>query len=232
MPTRVHVIIPALNEAEAIASVLHDIPTSLVQEIIVVDNGSTDNTAAIAQQAGATVLSQPNRGYGNACLKGMAYIQQKPLHEQPEIVVFLDADYSDDPTEMPQILAPIVQDNYDMVIGSRAIGERQRGAMTIPQLFGNWLATRLLKGLYNISFTDLGPFRAIKWQKLLALNMVDKNFGWTVEMQAKAAKAQLRCTEIPVKYRRRGGGKSKVSGTIKGTFLAGYKILYTIWKCY
>jgi len=224
------VLIPALNEEKSVAKVINDLPQHLLQKVVVVDNNSTDQTAAVAKIAGATVVSQPQRGYGAACLAGMRYIESLPTVEQPDILVFIDADYSDDPTELPLLIAPITAQNYDMVIGSRAIGERENGAMTIPQLFGNWLATRLLRWIYKVQFTDLGPFRAIKWQKLLALQMQDEDFGWTVEMQVKAAKYNFLSTEIPVSYRRRRDGQSKVSGTIKGTILAGHKILYTIFK--
>lgn len=226
----IDVIIPALNEETGIVKVINDLPKHYVRYIVVVDNGSTDNTAARASEVGAILTTQTVRGYGSACLQGITYLKEQAKEAPPHIVVFLDADYSDDPTELPKLVAPIVNQQMDMVIGSRAIGNRQQGAMTIPQLFGNWLATRLLRWLYGVHFTDLGPFRAIKWGKLLELNMQDRDFGWTVEMQAKAAKYQLKCTEIPVSYRRRSAGKSKVSGTIKGTILAGYKILYTIFK--
>ncbi len=221
------VIIPALNEEESIAKVIADIPAGIVREIIVVDNGSTDNTKEVAKQAGATVLIEPLRGYGAACLKGIGYA--KDTAPDTEIIVFLDADYSDHPEEMPAVMAPIIEDDMDMVIGSRALGEREKGSLTIVQAFGNWLSGKLLGLLYNARFTDLGPFRAIKFSKLLALDMQDKNYGWTVEMQVKAAKQNFKFTEVPVKYRHRIG-KSKVSGTVKGSILAGYKILYTIFK--
>ncbi len=227
---RIAVIIPALNEEIAIGKVIKDIPENLVREIIVVDNGSTDQTGENAKKAGATVLSQPERGYGNACLKGIEYIAQKSKEAQPDIVVFLDGDYSDYPEEMIYVVEPIITKDCDLVIGSRATGERQKGAMTVPQIFGNWLSTRLIRLIYGVQYTDLGPFRAIRWEALQALQMEDKNFGWTVEMQAKAAKKKMLSMEIPVRYRRRVAGKSKVSGTIKGTFLAGYKILWTIFK--
>ncbi len=228
--TIINIIIPALNEEAAIGKVIADIPPKWVQEIIVIDNNSTDNTAAVAKTAGATVLLEKQQGYGKACLKGIAHIKQKPPSEQPTIIVFLDGDYSDYPDELPLLIDPIVNQNCDLVIGSRATGERQGGAMTIPQLFGNWLAANLIKWRYGVHFTDLGPFRAIKWKSLVALDMKDEDFGWTVEMQVKAARYQMRCTEIPVKYRQRVAGQSKVSGTVRGTFLAGHKILYTIFK--
>lgn len=208
---------------------LADIPRDWVRDVIVCNNNSTDNTAAVAQAAGAVVVHQPTPGYGSACLAGMAYIRAKSPAEQPDIVVFLDGDYSDHPEELPTLLAPIMNDNMDLVIGSRATGTRENGAMQPQQIFGNWLATHLIRLLYNYDFTDLGPFRAIRWDKLLAINMSDPNFGWTVEMQVKAAKLRLRCTEVSVTYRRRVG-VSKVSGTIKGSIKAGYKILWTIFK--
>ncbi len=206
-----------------------DIPKEWVREIIVCDNASTDTTALRARQAGAIVVHQARKGYGSACLAGMAYITQKPAEEQPDVVVFIDGDYSDYPGELPALIQPIIEDDQEMVIGSRALGERQQGAMQPQQIFGNWLATNLIRLLYRYEFTDLGPFRAIRWPALQALQMSDPDFGWTVEMQVKAAKSGLRCTEVPVRYKRRVG-VSKVSGTIRGTFLAGYKILWTIFK--
>jgi len=229
---KIDVIIPAYNEEAAIGKVLRAIPKSLVREVIVCNNNSTDNTAKIAAANGAIVVLQPEMGYGNACLKGIDYLMQKPISEQPDIVVFIDADYSDVPEEMPDVVAPIINNNMDMVIGSRALGNLEQGSMTFPQRFGNWLATSLIRWIYNYHFTDLGPFRAIRYPSLVAMNMEDKTFGWTVEMQVKAAKMKMNTTEVAVNYRRRAGGKSKVSGTIKGTFLAGYKILWTIFKLY
>ena len=216
------------NEEAPIAKVLADIPKDLVREVIVCNNASTDSTAEVAQANGATVLYQPEKGYGNACLKGIEYLDNKPTAEQPDIVIFIDADYSDHPEEMPDLVAPLL-DGFDLVIGSRATGELEKGAMTPQQIFGNWLATNLIRIFYNYEFTDLGPFRAIKYDKLVQLDMQDRDFGWTVEMQVKAAKLKFKCIEIPVKYRVRIG-KSKISGTIKGTFLAGHKILWTIFK--
>ncbi|HMQ46742.1 MAG TPA: glycosyltransferase family 2 protein [Saprospiraceae bacterium] len=223
----VDVIIPAFNEEKSIHLVLAALPKQWIREAIVCNNGSTDQTANVARQAGATVVDQPLKGYGNACLAGIDYLQRK--HQKPDIVVFLDGDYSDYPEETPDLLRPIWEGGCDMVIGSRALGVRQRGAMTPQQVFGNWLATTLMRWLYQYHFTDLGPFRAIKYDKLLELQMDDKNYGWTVEMQVKAAMLGLKCQEIPVKYRRRVG-VSKVSGTVKGTIMAGYKILWTIFK--
>lgn len=226
---RIYVIIPAFNEEQSIGKVLGDIPAGLVEEVIVCDNNSSDGTAEEAHRAGATVVFQPQPGYGNACLKGMEYLAKKTAERQPDIVVFLDGDYSDHPEQMPSILRPIIEDDCDLVIGSRALGELERGAMQPQQIFGNWLATALIRFFFGYQFTDLGPFRAIKWDKLLELNMQDRNYGWTVEMQVKAAKKGLRCTEIPIDYRCRIG-VSKVSGTIKGSLLAGHKILWTIFR--
>lgn len=223
-------LIPARNEEKSLPLVLADIPKAWVRQVIVCDNGSTDDTANVAKAAGAMVVSQPERGYGNACLAGMRYLQGLPPSEQPEIVVFLDGDYSDYPDELPKVAAPILNDGKDLVIGSRRLGNMEPGAMTIPQQFGNWLAPLLIRWLYGYRFSDLGPFRAIRWDKLLALDMRDRNFGWTVEMQVKAAKHKLRCAEVPVRYRKRAAGKSKVSGTVKGTILAGWKIIATIFR--
>ena len=224
--TKIKVIIPAYNEEDSIGLVIKDIP-DIVDEVIVVSNNSTDNTELNARNAGATVLIENNRGYGYACLKGMAYISEQT--ELPDILVFLDGDYSDYPEELSKIVAPIINDNIDFVIGARVKRLRETGSMTIPQIFGNWLATSLMTLFFGARFTDLGPFRAIKYEKLLALNMEDKTYGWTVEMQLKALKQNLTYTEIPVNYRNRIG-VSKVSGTIKGAIFAGVKILGWIFK--
>lgn len=223
----VDVVIPALNEEGAIAKVIAEIPEHLVREVVVVDNGSTDNTVAVATDAGATVLHQPNKGYGNACLLGLAHIHDKT--PQPDVVVFLDGDHSDYPQEMVDLIQPIMDDKTDMVIGSRVLGKREKGSLTPQQRFGNWLSTVLIRWMYGVNYTDLGPFRAIRYSSLQQLNMHDKTYGWTVEMQVKAAKAGLRSVEVPVNYRNRIG-VSKVSGTVKGTIGAGYKILTTIFK--
>jgi glycosyltransferase involved in cell wall biosynthesis len=225
----VDVIIPAFNEELAIGDVLQDIPTAMVRHILVCDNGSTDATAKIATRHGAIVVSAPQRGYGSACLAGMAWIERLVAEEQPDIVVFLDGDHSDYPEEMPLLLAPILAGTSELVIGSRALGIRESGAMMPQQIFGNWLATTLIRLIYQYRFTDLGPFRAIRWQSLQRLGMKDRDFGWTVEMQVRAAKMALPVSEVPVSYRRRIG-ESKVSGTFKGTILAGHKILWTIFK--
>jgi glycosyltransferase involved in cell wall biosynthesis len=224
---RIVVIIPAYNEENSIAKVVNDIPAGLVYEVIVVNNNSNDSTDVNAQAAGATVLHEERPGYGYACLKGIEYI--KHLKPPPDIVVFIDADYSDHPEEMPRVVEPIINDGMDMVIGSRALGKKEKGSMTIQQVFGNWLATRLLKMIYNIRYTDLGPFRAIRYDKLMEINMQDTTYGWTVEMQLKAAKLKMKVVEVPVNYRKRIGF-SKISGTVKGTVLAGYKIITTIFK--
>ncbi|HFA51616.1 MAG TPA: glycosyltransferase family 2 protein [Bacteroidetes bacterium] len=228
-PLNIAVVIPAYNEEQSIGLVLDDIPEGFVREVIVCNNNSKDSTKEVALAHGATVVDQPLPGYGNACLKGLEYLQNKPAGEQPDIVVFLDGDYSDHPEQMPEVVRPITEEGYDMVIGSRALGDLEKGAMQPQQIFGNWLATNLIRLFFKYSYTDLGPFRAIRWDKLQALKMADKNFGWTVEMQVKAAKQKLRCTEVPVNYRQRVG-ISKVSGTLKGSILAGHKILWTIFK--
>ncbi|MDP3469769.1 MAG: glycosyltransferase family 2 protein [Daejeonella sp.] len=222
----IYVIIPAFNESKSIGKVIADIP-DIVTEIIVVDNASTDHTGEFAKEQGATVLREDRKGYGYSCLKGMDYIGNKA--KKNDIIVFLDGDYSDYPAEIGMLISPIISSGFDMVIGSRVSGNRQKGSMLFQQIAGNWLATKLIKLFFNAQFTDLGPFRAITWNALHQINMQDKTFGWTVEMQVKAAKLKLKFTEIPVSYRKRIG-VSKVSGTIKGTILAGYKILLTIFK--
>jgi glycosyltransferase involved in cell wall biosynthesis len=224
---KVKVIIPAFNEENAVGKVIRDIPKDLVSEIIVVNNASTDQTEIKAREAGATVLKEPIKGYGRACLRGIHYLNKDEI--KPDIVVFLDADYSDHPEEMPKLINPIVAGSSDLVVGSRALGQRESRSMTIPQIFGNWLATKLLNIIYHANFTDLGPFRAIRFTSLMGLGMQDETYGWTVEMQLKAAKQNLAYQEVPVNYRVRTG-KSKISGTIKGTIMAGYKILWTIFK--
>lgn len=222
----INVIIPAYNEQDSIANVIQDIPSS-VAEVIVVSNNSTDLTETNALQAGATVLKEHRKGYGYACLKGMDYISKKEI--RPDIIVFLDGDYSDYPEQLTEIVAPIINNNIDFVIGARVKRLREHGSMTPQQVFGNWLATFLMKLFFGARFSDLGPFRAIKYDKLLNLNMEDKTYGWTVEMQLKALKQKLTYLEIPVKYRNRIG-VSKVSGTVKGTIFAGVKILGWIFK--
>lgn len=222
----IKVIIPAYNEENSIANVVYDIP-KIIDEVIVVNNNSNDDTAKNAKNAGATVLTETSKGYGYACLKGMEYISN--LSTKPDIIVFLDGDYSDYPEELSKLIKPIIDDDIDLVIGARIKASRENNSMTPQQIFGNWLATFLMKILYNARFTDLGPFRAIKYEKLLALHMRDKTYGWTIEMQLKALKQKLSYIEIPVKYRQRIG-VSKVSGTIKGSIFAGLVILGWIFK--
>ena len=226
MTPRIKVIIPAFNEEESIGLVIKDIP-DYVEEVIVISNNSTDRTEENAAKAGATVLKEPRKGYGYACLKGMNFIAEQDT--APDIIVFLDGDYSDYPEQLTQLIAPIVEKDIDFVIGARVKRLREAGSMTFPQIFGNWLATFLMKLLFGSKFTDLGPFRAIKYHKLLALAMEDKTYGWTVEMQLKALKKDFSYQEIPVKYRNRIG-VSKVSGTVKGAVMAGVKILGWIFK--
>lgn len=222
----IKVIIPAYNEADSIARVINDIP-GVVNEIIVVSNNSYDDTEYNAKEAGATVLTENQKGYGYACLKGMAYVSNQTV--KPDIIVFLDGDYSDYPEELTKLVQPIIDNQVDFVIGSRVKRLRKKGSMTGPQIFGNWLATTLMKYMFGSTFTDLGPFRAIKYNKLLALNMEDKTYGWTVEMQLKVLKHNMSYIEIPVHYRNRIG-VSKVSGTLKGAIFAGVKILGWIFK--
>ncbi len=218
------VIIPAFNEEPAIELVLGDIPRDRLEEIIVVDNASTDRTAERARALGATVVRERRRGYGYACLAGIAYAARL----QPDAVVFLDADYSDHPEEIPLLLDKLEQ-GYDLVIGSRVLGEAEPGALLPQARWGNRLAVFLIQRLFGYRYTDLGPFRAVRWSALAALNMRDTTFGWTVEMQVKAVKLGFRVTEVPVRYRARVG-VSKITGTVSGTIKAGYKILYTIFK--
>ncbi len=226
--TLIKVIIPAFNEAASIAKVISEIP-SIVEEIIVVSNNSTDNTEINAKNAGATVLKEPKKGYGYACLKGMEYISRFDSDQRPDIIVFLDGDYSDFPEELTKIVTPIINDDLDFVVGARVKELRETGSMTPQQIFGNWLATFLMKLFFNAKFTDLGPFRAIKYDKLIELNMEDKTYGWTVEMQLKVLKQKMTYLEIPVNYKNRIG-VSKVSGTVKGSIFAGFKILGWIFK--
>jgi len=223
----IDVVIPAYNEEKSIGNVLGDIDRKLVRNVVVVNNNSSDGTAANAEKAGATVLHEQMQGYGAACLRGIYYVNQ--ISPKADVLVFMDADYSDHPEELEKVVAPIKERNIDFVIGSRALGNKEKGSMMPQQVFGNWLATRLIKLFYGVKFTDLGPFRAIKLKKLNDLGMADTNFGWTVEMQVKAAKQKLSFEEVPVKYRKRIG-VSKVTGTLKGSILAGYKIIWTIFK--
>ncbi|MCO5724633.1 glycosyltransferase family 2 protein [Robiginitalea marina] len=222
----IDLIIPAFNEEESIGFVLREVPP-LVREIVVVDNGSADRTAEVARKAGATVLHEPNKGYGHACLKAINYLSEKS--RKPDIIVFMDGDYSDYPEELPKVVAPILEQGMALVIGSRDRELREPGSMTPQQVFGNWLATFLMRLLFGARFTDLGPFRAITFEALAALGMEDKTYGWTVEMQLKALRHKLAYTEVPVRYKKRIG-LSKVSGTVKGSIFAGIKILGWIFK--
>ena len=222
----IKLIIPAHNEAASIGLVLAEVP-EIVSEIIVVDNASTDQTARVAADAGATVLSEPRKGYGHACLKGINYLSEKS--KQPDILVFMDGDYSDYPEDLHKVIAPIDKNDLDFVIGARRKELREPGSMTPQQIFGNWLATFLMRLLFGARFTDLGPFRAIKFEALTGLKMEDKTYGWTVEMQLKVLRQKLAYTEVPVRYKKRIG-ISKVSGTVKGSIFAGIKILGWIFK--
>lgn len=222
---RISVVIPAYNEEKSIPLVINDIPKDWIDEVIVVSNNSSDNTDEVARNAGATVLRENRKGYGWACLLGIEYAVSKGT----DIIVFLDGDYSDYPQQIPEVVAPIIEDDIDLVIGSRALGEKQKGSMTFPQIFGNWLATNMMRLFYQVKYTDLGPFRAIKVGKLHLLNMSDKTYGWTIEMQIKAAKHKMTYREVPVNYKNRIG-KSKVSGTVRGTIMAGVKIIGAVFK--
>ena len=225
-PLIVDALIPALNEEASLPGVLADLQGRGLRRVVVVDNGSTDATAAVARAHGAEVVYCGRRGYGSACLRGMDH-----LHAQhPDVLVFLDGDGADDPADLAAILAPIEAGTADLVIGSRVLGEAEPGALTLVQRFGNALSTTLMRGLFQARFTDLGPFRAIRWPALMRLQMADPDFGWTVEMQVKAVRAGLRCTEVPAAWRRRRAGASKISGTVKGSTLAGVKILWTIGR--
>ncbi len=229
LKSKVLVIIPAFNEEESIGRVIKDTPESIVEEVVVVNNCSTDDTEKIARDCGATVLKEDRKGYGYACLKGIEYAKSKPSGLKPDVIVFLDGDYSDYPNEIESLVSPIIEHGYDMVIGSRTLGNREKGAMLPQAIIGNVVATILIQLFFGTKFTDLGPFRAIKFEKLLDLDMQDKTFGWTVEMQVKAAKRSYRCCEVPVSYRKRIG-ISKITGTLMGTIKASYMILWTILK--
>jgi len=228
IPT-VAVVIPAWNEQASIGQVIQALPKEWAQRIVVADNGSTDRTAEVARAAGATVVPAPRRGYGSACLAGLAFLQALPPQQQPQIVAFIDGDFSDYPEQLPLIVAPIARGEADFVIGSRMLKSQPPGALLPQAIFGNRLACLLMRTLFRQRYTDLGPFRAISWGALKDLNMTDTNFGWTVEMQIKAARRRLRILEVPVDYRPRIG-QSKISGTITGSIRAGYKILYTIFR--
>lgn len=224
---KVAVIIPAKNEQDSIALVLQAVPPAYRELVIVVDNNSEDQTAAIARQNRAIVLRQELPGYGNVMLKGLGYLEQHPV----DIVVFLDGDYSDYPEEMPQLVEPIARGEYDMVLSTRLNPLHDKNALPRHVVYGNRLAVACMNLLFGTSYTDLGPFRAIRFDRLIDLDMQDRNYGWTVEMQVKARLHGLRVREVPVRYRKRKG-KSKISGTIKGSVFAGSKILYTIFMLY
>lgn len=223
MPSRISVIIPAFNEEDSIGLVLDALPQNLIHEVIVVDNNSTDNTARSASEKGARVVAEQRRGYGSACLKGISVL------DNPDIVVFLDGDFSDYPEELVKLVAPIESGEMDFVLGSRMILPESRSALLPQSRYGNQLAVFLMRLFFRYQYTDLGPFRAIRYESLQAIAMQDTNFGWTVEMQIKAVKKGLRILEIPVKYRERVG-VSKITGTFSGTIKAGTKIIYTIFK--
>lgn len=226
---RVDVVIPALDEEASLPLVLGDLaalPAGTVRRVVVADNGSVDGTARVARDGGAVVVEAPRPGYGSACLAGLAHLR---AHDPPDVVAFLDADYSDHPDELPRVLAPLLADTADLVIGSRILGERERGALLPQARAGNLVACTLIRLLYGHRYTDLGPFRAVRWPALERLGMADPDFGWTAEMQVKALRHGLRVAEVPVSYRRRVG-VSKITGTVKGTVLAGYKILWTVLR--
>lgn len=223
---RIAVVIPALNEERSVGFVLRAIP-SWVDDIVVADNGSRDNTARVAESCGARVVHASRRGYGSACLAGIQALMAGG-RTAPQAVVFLDADFSDFPEQMDRLVDPIVFGSAGLVIGSRVLGKRERGALSPQARFGNWLATRLIRVFWGTRYTDLGPFRAIRYDALQTLRMSDPDYGWTVEMQVKAAIREMIAVEVPVDYRRRIG-KSKVSGTLRGVVGAGYKILGTIF---
>jgi glycosyltransferase involved in cell wall biosynthesis len=220
-------IIPALDEADSIGRQLDQLPPGIFAQIIVVDNGSEDGTAEVARAAGAQVVCEPRRGYGQACQAGLAALQPETT-----AVVFMDADLSDDPRDVEWLARTYAAGGWDLVVGSRVLGQAEPGSLTAVQRFGNWLTTRLIRWLWRVPFTDLGPLRIISRQALRRLDLRDRDFGWNVEMQAKAARLGLRVTEIPVKYHRRMYGKSKISGTLRGSARAGVKILWTIYRCW
>jgi glycosyltransferase involved in cell wall biosynthesis len=219
----IDVVIPARNEAAALAHVLAALPAPRLRRIVVVDNGSTDGTAEVARRAGATVVVEPQAGYGRACLRGLDWLAADP----PAIVVFLDGDFSDDPQQLADLVEPIVTGRADFVVGSRVLGRREPGALLPQARLGNWVAGRLILWLHGLRVTDLGPFRAIRWPTLCALSMSDLDFGWTAQMQVEAARQGVRYLEVPVNYRRRIG-RSKITGTLWGSLRAGWKILYVV----
>ncbi len=221
------VIIPALNEADSIGVALRQVPRSLFLQILVVDNGSDDRTAEIARAAGAEVVFEPRRGYGQACRAGFAALR-------PEVaaMAIMDADLSDDPEDLARLVHTFSAGDYDLLIGSRVLGQAEPGSLTPLQRFGNWLTTRLIRHIWHVTFTDLGPLRILSRSALARMHLEDRGFGWNVEMQAKAARLKLRVAEIPVRYRRRRLGKSKISGTLWGSLRAGATILWTVYRCW
>ncbi len=223
------VIIPAWNEEDSIGKVIADLPREWYQRVIVADNNSTDATAEVARRAGATVVPAPRQGYGSACLAGLDYIAKLPPKDQPQVIAFIDGDYSDHPEQLPLLVRPILEGEADFVIGSRTLKRQPAGALLPQAIFGNWLVCFLMHLMFDQRYTDLGPFRAISWKALQDLQMRDTNFGWTVEMQIKAAQRRLRIREVAVDYRPRIG-QSKITGTVSGTIRAGYKILWTIFR--
>lgn len=222
----IDVVIPALNEEASLPLVLADLPGSLLRQVVVGDNGSTDGTARVARAAGAVVVDAPRRGYGSACLAALDHLRRTG---PPDIVVFVDADYSDHPEELPRLVEPILAGEADVVIGSRVLGKREPGALLPQARAGNLVACLMIRLLYGHRYTDLGPFRAARWEALERVGMSDPNFGWTAELQVKALRHGLRVTEVPVSYRRRVG-VSKITGTVSGTVRAGYKILWTVLR--
>lgn len=223
--SNISVVIPALNEEDVIAATVAAVPREQVLEIIVVDNGSTDSTAERARQAGARVVVEPKRGYGRACRAGVHNVSQ-----ECEVIVLMDADLSDDPSELPQLVRPIVEDGYDFVLGSRLLGEREAGSLTFAQIAGSRLASLMLRFIYGARYTDMGPFRAIRKRALDSLEMREETYGWSIEMQTKAASRGLRVKEVPVSWRHRAAGKSKVAGTLVGSVRAGFRIVWTILR--
>jgi len=219
----VSVVIPALNEEEVIAQAVQAIPPGIAAEIIVIDNGSVDGTSEQARRAGAIVVSEPVRGYGRACRAGVRAVSQ-----DCEIIVQMDADLSDDPSEMPILIEPIVEEGYDLVLGSRMLGRRESGSMSPAQVFGSRLASLLIRLFYGVRYTDMGPFRAIRKSALDSLDMKQETYGWSIEMQTKAAARGLRVKEVPVTWRNRAAGQSKVAGTLSGSVRAGARIIWTI----
>ncbi len=225
--TRYALLIPALNEAESIGAVLAQIPRGLFSQIIVIDNGSTDSTPRAARAARACVVYEPRRGYGQACQAGL-----ESVHPETAAVAFMDADLSDDPADLVRLVQCFDEGGWDLVIGSRVLGNPRPGSLTALQRFGNWLSTLLIRWLWHVSFTDLGPMRMVSREALRALQPHDRDFGWNVEMQANAARLRLRVCEIPVSYRCRAAGRSKISGTLLGSARAGIKIMWTIYRCW